>query len=125
MNNNTAEKIDLLKTYLSLYINHFKILDTLGKEDSPYVVLDVRNAPAAVKKDQIKGAIALPAKDIANHLETLDKNKIYVVYDWTGGTTLGKEALLILLSNGFEAYELAGAMEGWKGMNLPVETIAQ
>lgn len=86
------------------------------------------SSPAAVKKDQIKGAIALPAKDLANHLETLDKNKIYVVYDWTGGTTgttLGKEALLILLSNGFEAYELAGAMEGWKGMNLPVETIAQ
>ncbi|MGO3729108.1 MAG: rhodanese-like domain-containing protein, partial [Enterococcus viikkiensis] len=36
---------------------------------------------------------------------------------------LGKEALLILLSAGFEAYELAGAMEGWKGMNLPIEEL--
>ncbi|MDF2888957.1 MAG: hypothetical protein K0R23_3342, partial [Lacrimispora sp.] len=26
-------------------------------------------------------------------------------------------------SEGFEAYELAGALEGWKGMNLPIETL--
>lgn len=114
------EKIDLLKTYLSLYISHFEILnDTTSK----YVVLDVRNAPASVKKDQIKGALALPAKDLVNQLDKLDKEKIYVVYDWTGGTILGKQALLVLLSAGFEAYELAGALEGWKGMNLPIETI--
>lgn len=118
-----AKKIELLETYLSLYINHFTVLENIGKEDSPYVVLDVRNAPAQVKKDQIKGAIAIPAKELANHLDGLDKNKIYVVYDWNGGTTLGKEALLILLSAGFEAYELAGAIEGWKGMNLPIEVL--
>lgn len=117
-----TEKISLLKTYLSLYIDHFTVLENLKKEDSPYVILDVRNAPAQVKKDQIKGAIAMPAKDLANHLADLDKSKIYVVYDWNGGTILGKAALLTLLSAGFEGYELAGAIEGWKGMNLPVET---
>lgn len=118
-----TKKIELLETYLSLYINHFTILENIEKEDSPYVILDVRNAPAQVKKDQIKGAIAMPAKELGNHLSELDKNKTYVVYDWTGGTTLGKTALLILLSEGFEAYELAGALEGWKGMNLPIETL--
>ncbi|MBC2331038.1 rhodanese-like domain-containing protein [Listeria swaminathanii] len=118
-----TKKIELLETYLSLYINHFTVLENMDKEDSRYVVLDVRNAPAQIKKDQIKGATAIPAKDLANHLDELDKNKIYVVYDWTGGTTLGKEALLILLSADFEAYELAGALEGWKGMNLPIETL--
>ncbi|KZU51784.1 Sulfur carrier protein adenylyltransferaseThiF [Lactiplantibacillus plantarum] len=41
-----------------------------------------------------------------------------------GGTTLGKTALLVLLSAGFDAYELAGALEGWKGMQLPVEVLA-
>lgn len=118
-----SKKIELLETYLSLYINHFTVLENIGKADSPYIVLDVRNAPAQVKKDQIKGAIAIPAKELANHLDELDKTKTYVVYDWNGGTTLGKEALLILLSAGFEAYELAGAIEGWKGMNLPIETL--
>ncbi|HCM87692.1 MULTISPECIES: rhodanese-like domain-containing protein [Enterococcus] len=117
------KKIELLETYLSLYINHFVVLENMDQADSKYVVLDVRNAPAQVKKDQIKGAIAMPAKDLTNHLDELDKEKTYVVYDWTGGTPLGKTALLILLSNGFEAYELAGALEGWKGMNLPIEEI--
>lgn len=123
MNTSVEEKITLLKTYLSLYINHFEILETLGQSDSPYQVVDVRNAPAQVKQDQIKGALAIPAKELAKRLKELDATKKIVVYDWTGGTTLGKTALLILLSNGYEAYELAGALEGWKGMNLPVEPV--
>lgn len=117
------QKIELLETYLSLYINHTIVLEELEKSNSRYVVLDVRNAPAVIKKEQIKGAVAIPAIDLANQLTKLDKEKIYVVYDWTAGTTLGKQALLILLKAGFEAYELASALEGWKGMNLPLETI--
>jgi len=117
------DKLEFLKTYLSLYINHQVVLEEMKKENSEYVILDVRNAPSHVKKDQIKGAIALSAKDLNSHLNELDANKKYVVYDWTAGTTLGKSALLILLSNGFEAYELASALEGWKGMQLPIEEI--
>lgn len=116
-------QIELLETYLSLYINHTVVVEHLDKPGSPYVVLDVRNAPAVIKKDQIKGAVALPAKDLGDALDTLDKSKIYVVYDWTAGTILGKQALLLLLKNGFEAYELASALEGWKGMNLPIESL--
>ncbi|MTV82329.1 rhodanese-like domain-containing protein [Secundilactobacillus folii] len=115
------EKIALLKTYLSLYIEHFKVLADMQNGGHQYTVLDVRNAPAKVKEVQIKGAKAMPAKDLADHLNELDKAQTYVVYDWTGGTTLGKAALLILLTHGFKAYELAGALEGWRGMNLPVE----
>jgi len=118
-----TEKIELLKTYLSLYIRHDEILKNLDNENSPYVVLDVRNAPKEVKRDQIKGAIAVPAKDLALHINELDKSKTYVVYDWTAGTTLGKQALLMLLNSNFKAYELACALEGWKGMNLPLENI--
>lgn len=114
-------KIELLKTYLSLYISHFDVLADMKNGGNKYVVLDVRNAPAPVKEVQIKGAKPLAAKDLANHLDELDKSKTYVVYDWTGGTTLGKTALLILLSHEFKAFELAGALEGWRGMNLPVE----
>ena len=72
-----TDKINFLKTYLSLYINHTVVLENMDKEDSKYVVLDVRNAPAMIKKDQIKGALAIPAKDLASHLDSLDKEKIY------------------------------------------------
>ncbi|USZ59469.1 rhodanese-like domain-containing protein [Lactiplantibacillus plantarum] len=118
------KKIELLTTYLSLYIDHHTVLADMQNVTGKYVVLDVRNAPAQVKKDQIKGAIAMPAKDLATRISELDPAKTYVVYDWTGGTTLGKTALLVLLSAGFDAYELAGALEGWKGMQLPVEVLA-
>lgn len=118
-----TEKINFLKSYLSLYIGHVAVLESMNKIETNYVVLDVRNAPAHIKKEQIKGALAIPAKDLTDYLEKLDKEKIYVVYDWTAGTTLGKEALLILLSAGFEAFELSCALEGWKSMNLPVENV--
>lgn len=49
-----------------------------------------------MKKDKIKSSIEIPAKDLKNQLSGLSKEKIYVVYDWTGGTTLGKETLLEL-----------------------------
>ena len=113
-------KIEFLEMYLSLYVSHTVILDDANSSDPEYVVLDVRNAPANVKKDQIAGAIAAPAKDLSHMISKLDISKKYVVYDWTAGTILGKQALYILLSAGFEAYELAPALEGWKGMNLPI-----
>lgn len=116
-------KIDFLKTYLSLYIDHTTVLAGMQEPDSAYVILDVRNAPATIKKDQIKGAVAIPAKDLSQHLSALDQSKTYVVYDWTAGTTLGKVALLTLLSAGFSAFELSCALEGWKGMHLPIETL--
>lgn len=34
-----------------------------------------------------------------------------MLYDWTGGTMLGKAALLEFYKHEFESYELAGALE--------------
>lgn len=48
-------KIDLLKTYLSLYIDHFTVLKALNSGDATYEILDVRNAPAQAKKFKLKG----------------------------------------------------------------------
>jgi len=41
-----TEKINFLKTYLSLYIDHNTVLKEMENPNSDYVVLDVRNAPA-------------------------------------------------------------------------------
>lgn len=116
-------KIEFLETFLSLYINHHVVLEDMEKGTNKYTVLDVRNAPKEVKKDKIKGSLEIPAKDLNNRLNELSQDNIYVVCDWTGGTILGKQALLELYRNGFEAYELAGALEGWKGMSLPLEDV--
>lgn len=116
-------KIEFLETFLSFYINHHVVLEDMEKGTNKYTVIDVRNAPKKVKKDKIKGSIEIPAKELHEYLSELSKDKVYVVYDWTGGTILGKRALLELYQNGFEAYELAGALEGWKGMSLPLENV--
>ncbi|MGX7419100.1 rhodanese-like domain-containing protein [Carnobacterium gallinarum] len=116
-------KIEFLELLLSLYIDHNQVIEAEENGDSNYILVDIRNAPKHVKKDKIKGSIEIPVKDMANQLASLDKTKTYVVYDWTAGTTLGKQATLLLLKNGFEAYELSCAIEGWKGMNLPIETL--
>ena len=49
-------KLEFLEMYLDLYINHFVILEALKDPNSDYVVLDNRNAPKEMKKEQIKGA---------------------------------------------------------------------
>ncbi|MCI2902472.1 rhodanese-like domain-containing protein [Staphylococcus hominis] len=116
-------KIDFLETFLSFYIDHHEVLKDMESGENRYTILDVRNAPKEVKEDKIKNSIEIPAKDLKNQLNTLSKDTIYVVYDWTAGTILGKEALLELYKNDYEAYELAGALEGWKGMKLPLEDV--
>ncbi|EHJ52256.1 rhodanese-like domain-containing protein [Streptococcus macacae] len=118
-------KLEFLEMYLDLYLDHFTVLEAIKTKNSDYVILDIRNAPAHLKKDQIKGARALPVKDLANHLTALDKSKTYVVYDWNGGSILGKQALFLLLGAGFKAYELAGALEGWRAMHLPMEALSK
>lgn len=111
-------KIEYLELVLSLKKTH---LDILNNDD--YTVIDIRNAPAAVKKTKIKGSLEIAAKDMAAQLATLDASKPIVVYDWNGGSDLGKVAQLILLRNGFVAYELSGGIEAWNGMNLPIEVL--
>lgn len=116
-------RIEFLETFLSLYINQHEVFKNMKNGTGKYIIVDIRNVPKNVKKDKIKNSVEIPAKDLKDHLSSLDKDKIYVVYDWTGGTILGKAALLDFYKHGFEAYELAGALEGWKGMSLPLEDV--
>lgn len=53
------DKMALLKNYLSLYISHVEVLKTLGDDNSPYVILDVRNAPNEAKKRPNQRSISL------------------------------------------------------------------
>ncbi|MBG9979432.1 rhodanese-like domain-containing protein [Facklamia lactis] len=116
-------KEEFLEMYLGLYINHHLVLEDMKTGSHKYTIIDVRNAPKEMKGDKIKDALEIPAKELSERLQELSKDTIYVVYDWTGGTILAKQALLILFKNGYEAYELAGALEGWKGMRLPLEKV--
>jgi hypothetical protein len=87
-------KLEFLAKFLSLYISHHEVLRDMESNKNKYVIIDVRNAAKEVKKQK--------------------------VYDWTGGTTLGKEASLNLYKNN---YELARTLERWKDMKLLLKTL--
>ena len=111
-------KIEYLELILSLKKTHNEVL---GNKD--YVVIDIRNAPKKIKKTKIEGSLEIPAKEIGSRLNEIDKSKVVVVYDWNGGTDLGKVSQLILLKNSCDIYELSGEIEAWVGMKLPLETL--
>jgi hypothetical protein len=51
-------------------------------------------------------------KRLDQSLKSVSKKKMYVLYEWTGGTILRNAALHILLSNQFQTCEIAGALKG-------------
>lgn len=118
------DKLDFLEMYLSLFIEPDQLINDKNEIISKYIILDVRNEPYFVKRNQIKGAITLPEKDLFQHLSYLEKEKIYVIYGWTIGAKIEKRALLTLLSSGFEAFELSGGLERWELKGLPIEKIS-
>ena len=48
------DKLAFLEMYLDLYRNHFTVLEAMKAENPDIVVLDIRNAPSQIKKEQIK-----------------------------------------------------------------------
>lgn len=113
-------KIEFLQTSLSLQKTAIDVI-TAAKTEHPFTLLDIRNAPAQAKGDQIANSQVMPLKDFKAKMATLSKDQTYVVYDWNAGSPLADQALLALLTAGFDAYKLAGGIEAWKGMNLPTE----
>lgn len=114
-------QILFLKTALSLSISHCQLVEDLKNDRSKYVMIDVRDSPPYIKKNQIPGALAIPTQTLPAQLNQLDNKKTYVLYDWAFGTRSVKEALLILLSADLDAYELDCGFEGWMDMSLPIE----
>lgn len=83
------------------------------------ILLDVRNAPAHLKKIKILGALDKPEKDLADQLSELPKDKLIVVYCWDVWCNLAKKASLRLLDAGFQVKELHGGIAAWQILQLP------
>jgi rhodanese-related sulfurtransferase len=93
-------------------------------KDIPNVLLDVR--PAAVARQGfIKGAITLPAAEIAANLAKFppkDKKPPIIVVDDNGGDE-SKSAAKSLISAGYTSVTIVtGGMNAWKAAAFPIET---
>ncbi len=85
------------------------------------VVLDVRT-PGEFSRGYIAGAVNLNlhAKDFAEQIGKMDKDKVYYVYCASGGRSA--MACAKMLQAGFvHLYSLKGGIDGWKKAGKPVE----
>lgn len=82
-----------------------------GKE---FVLLDVRT-PEEYEKNHIPGALLLPIDEIKKgNLDSLpDKNKIILVYCWTGRRA--EDSAMILFNKGYNYVYNFGGLVDWTG----------
>jgi rhodanese-related sulfurtransferase len=92
-------------------------------KDVPNVLVDVRPASLA-EKGFIKGAVTVPAADIAANISKFppkDKKPPIIIYDQNGGDD-AKNAAKTLISSGYSSVTLlTGGFDAWKGASYPAE----
>ncbi|MDR2948948.1 MAG: hypothetical protein LBV71_07045 [Prevotella sp.] len=88
-----------------------------------YVLIDVRNAPAHIRKVKILGSLEISLNELENRLSELPKNKTIVVYCWDIWCNMAAHAAIILLNNGYKVKELVGGISAWQSMKLPTQEL--
>lgn len=95
-----------------------------SKQDpDKYYLVDVRNAPAHLKKDKIAGAVEMPQNELNNTYIDLPKDKTIIVYCWDVWCNLATKAGITLIEKGFKVKELSGGIAAWHTLNLPIEKL--
>jgi rhodanese-related sulfurtransferase len=84
------------------------------------ILVDVRNAPAHLKKVKIENAIEIPQNELEARISELPKDKTIVVYCWDTWCNLAAKAALVLIENGYTVKELSGGIAAWNIMKLTV-----
>ncbi len=110
------------KNYLVLSPQFLK--EAYIDKEIPNVLLDVR--PAAVaKKGFIKGAVTLPAADVAANIAKFppkDKKPPIILVDDKGGSDAKNAANAIVAAGYSSVTILTGGMESWQAAKYPIET---
>jgi rhodanese-related sulfurtransferase len=86
-------------------------------QNNPYFVIIDDRPPAQFMASHIAGAIDIPFANYRKGVSSLDKNRIYLVYCWTG---CGQSSS-IMKDLGFkEVYEIRGGLDAWVSEGLPL-----
>lgn len=90
-----------------------------NKDNRNFVILDVRT-PQEFTNEHIENAVNLDyySKTFKGDLNSLDKNKTYIIYCRSGSRS--KMSLDIVKELGFrEAYDILGGFTQWKAKGMP------
>ena len=117
------KNIDILKAQIELTISPMDYMALKKQDPESTILVDVRNAPPALKKEKILGAIDIPLNELEDKLSQLPKDKIIIVYCWDVWCNMAKKASILLIENGYEIKELSGGISAWNTLNLPTESL--
>lgn len=115
--------IDYFESKIQCTISPMDYMSQSQKNEDEFLMIDVRNAPAHIMKDKIKGAINIAQADIENSLGNIPKDKTIVVYCWDTFCNLGAKAAITLLNNGYKVKELSGGIAAWQTVKLETEQL--
>ena len=94
------------------------------KEEKDLVIIDVLS-PESFAKAHIDGAISIPLAKLndAKILNSLDKDKTYIVYCASTKCQASVKAAKILMANGFKkVFDYKAGIADWTGNKLPSAT---
>ncbi len=83
-------------------------------ESNDIFVLDIRNA-SDYEKDHIKGAANIPFAEVGQNLDQIPKDKLVVLYCYTGQN--GGQVVAALNLLGYNAKSLSGGWGGWGALS--------
>ncbi len=105
-------------------INAKQLKEGWIERDLPHVLVDVRTA-AEAEKGFIKGAVTMPAAEVAKSLDKFPPKKKkppIMLYDQSGGDD-ARAAAKALVTAGYPMVNvIIGGFDAWKAANNPVET---
>jgi rhodanese-related sulfurtransferase len=110
------------RNYLVLSTQYLK--EAWIDKDIPHVLVDVRPAKDA-EAGFIKGAVSLPAADVAASLAKFppkDKKAPIMIYDQKGGDDAVKAAKALIAAGYAPVDIVSGGFDAWKAAGYPVQT---
>lgn len=114
-------QIEYLTARIVSTLSPMEYMQAMKQNPEKYLIVDVRNAPASTKKTKIVGALDIPLQELAEKAQTLDHDKIIIVYCWDVWCNMAAHASLTLLKQGFQVKELVGGIAAWNEMNFPTQ----
>lgn len=105
-------------------INAKQLKEGWIEKDMPHVLVDVRPA-ANAEKGFIKGAVTMPAADVAKNIGKFppkEKKPPIMIYDQNGGTDAASAAKALVAAGYPMVNIMIGGFDGWKAAGGGIET---
>lgn len=115
--------LEYFKARLEATKSPMDIMNLLKAEPESICIIDVRNGPAPLLKERIKGALQIPQSIILEKTAELPKDKLLVLYCWDTWCSLAAKSAVPLLEQGFTVCELYGGLKAWDRLRFPVEPV--